>query len=103
MNMLKIDEKLVKQYKPDGVVNYYYKTSSNMSRTIGFTDGTWMSVETDEGKHGFFMVKMKYAVMGNAYLDVYEKHMDKQGRVVRLYTINPIDQTAIDICNKYAY
>ena len=43
----------------------------------------------------------------DAYLDVFEKHMDKQGRVIRLYTIESIDQKAIDICNnielKYAY
>lgn len=107
MNMLKIDEKLVKQYKPDGIVNYYYKSPSNMSRIVGFTDGTWMHIETDEGKGGFFMAMMKFTVMGNAYLDVFEKHMDKQGRVIRLYTVESIDQKAIDICNnielKYAY
>ena len=92
MDILKVDKKLIKQFKPDGIVKFYYKTPCKMCRLIGFTDGTWMHIETNDG----FFDAMKSTNIKNIYLNVYEKHTDKQGRTIRLYTIETFRENILN-------
>lgn len=88
--MLKIDVKICNQYKPGITVKYYHCTPSKMIRTIQFEDDTWMCIETDESDGSHFSLIQKYAVMCDCYVDVLERHVDKQGRTIRIYKTLPM-------------
>ena len=93
MNMLKIDEKLVKQYKPDGVVNHYYMSPCKTTRIVQFNDNTSMMISTKDTE-GFSLLQ-KVLIMNDYCMDILQRYEDKEGRIIRIYQTVPIKESVL--------
>ena len=96
MNMLKVDEKICTQYKPNVKVISYFKSPLKSNRIIKFEDNTWMHIETALARNEGFAMMQRNAIQENLFLNVFEKHVDeKYNRIIRLYTIKPIQESVM--------
>jgi hypothetical protein len=84
--MLKVDIKICSTFKPDVKVKHYIKTKCKCSRIIMFVDNTFIHIETDNGKWGFWDEFSKY--QANIYqINVTNKVIDKNGRVITMFKL----------------
>lgn len=90
MEMLNIDKKLVKQYKPDGIVIDYYKSPCKTTRIIRFDDNTSMMISTKDTEG--FSILQKQLLMNDYCMDILQRHEDKEGRVIRIYRTVPLKE-----------
>lgn len=95
-NMLKIDERVCKQYKPNAKVITYVKSPCKTNRIIKFDDNTWMHIETSLSNGEGFKMLQKNAIKHDMFLNVIDKHIDKNGRLIYLYEIVDINNSIIN-------
>lgn len=95
-NMLKIDERVCKQYKPNAKVIMYFKSPCKTNRVIKFDDNTWMHIETSMSNGEGFLMAQKNAIKHDSFYNVLEKYTDKQGRIIYLYEIIDIKDSPIN-------
>lgn len=94
--MLKIDERVCRQYKPNAKVIMYFKSPCKTNRVIKFDDNTWMHIETSMSNGEGFLMAQKNAIKHDMFLNVIGKHIDKNGRLIYLYEIVDINNSIIN-------
>lgn len=84
--MLKVDIKICNTFKPDVKVKHYFKTKSKCSRVILFVDNTFIHIETDNAKWGFWDEYSKWQQCFHQ-INVTDKIIDKNGRVITMFNL----------------
>lgn len=95
-SLLKVDKDICKKYKPNAKVVTYIKSPCKTNRMIKFDDNTWMYIETSLSGGNGFLMHQKSFIEQDLFLNVLNKYVDKQGRIIYLFNCIDIKDSVLN-------
>lgn len=87
MKILKVDQKIFKQIKPNNKVILYFTSPSKMCRLAQFDDNTRVIIETKESNSSFLNILTEQVNNLNGKLNIIDSFIDKENRKITQYQV----------------
>lgn len=87
MKILKVDQKIFKQIKPNNTVVSYFTSPSKMGRLAEFDDNTKVLIETKGSDWEFLNIVKEQVTENGGKLNVIDSFTDKENRKITQYQV----------------